>query len=200
MSQRYSFLYGSIWVALLSLTGCGYTFQGSGSILPPDVRKIQIPMVENRSTESGLSTLITEALRNRFERFGVVTVVEKPSEADAILNIKVLKLEKENSTATSRTDTSLQEVTTLTLAGELRKTDGTLLWRDPGVSSSKIFASAGNAVVTSSAQFAQGGIGAADLGSLDTRELSRGQQTEALAELSDDLASKIYDEAVAPDF
>ena len=79
--------------------GCGYTFHGGGSVLPPDVTKVMIPMVENNSTEPGLGAIVTEALRDQFERFGALSVVDSYGEADAVLDAKILEI-KNNYTTT----------------------------------------------------------------------------------------------------
>lgn len=181
-------------------SGCGYTFQGAGSVLPPDVTRVYIPMVENHSAENGFSSTMTEALRERFERYGVVNVVETAGEADAILNVTVNRVQQGTQSVTSTTDTALQQNTTVTLSGELRRLSGEILWRNPSIRISRAFGTASQAVVTSSVDFASGSLGAGDLGSLDNRELSRGQEREALTTLAEEAAASIYDEAVAPDF
>lgn len=185
---------------LLLLAGCGYTFQGSGTVLPPDIKRIQIPIVENESTESGLSRVVTEALRDRFERYGVVTIVDNISEADAILNAKILNVRRETETVTSDTDTTLQSNTTLTVAAELKRVTGPILWRDANMSVSRTTGATSSVVVTSSPEFAQGTLGSQQLSALGSREVERGQESQSLDILADEVARRIYDAAVAPDF
>ncbi len=185
---------------LLGLSGCGYSLQGSGSILPPDIKTIGIPMVENSSTEPGLSTLVTEALRDRFERFGVVNVSENEQSADAILEARIIKIGRKTSTVTASTDSALQYDTTLEVAAELRRIGGGVLWREPHMLVTKSYGTTSDVVVTSSADFSSGNIDSADLNSLNTREVARSQEQEALSSLAEMLAVKIYDEAVSPDF
>jgi outer membrane lipopolysaccharide assembly protein LptE/RlpB len=187
-------------VALSVLCACGYTFKGSGSALPPDVVKINIPLAENNTVESGLGLVVTEALRDRFDRFGVITVVDSESEADAVLRAKVLKLQRESQTSTSQTDTVLQARTVLVMAAELRRITGPLLWSNPNLLVSKAFGTSSSVVVTSSADFAGGNLSASDLSALDTRELSRGEEKKALEDLAEEVARRVYDEAVAPEF
>lgn len=190
----------SLILIAIALSSCGYTLQGSGSVLPPDVKVIAIPLVQNASTESGMTTVMTEALRDRFERFGVVSVVDDPDEADAILKARITKVTRNQRTSTSKTDQQLQLDTVLTLAAELRRVTGPVLWRDNNISVSKAFGTTSGVVVTTSPDFASGTLGAADLGNLDDREVSRGQEQDALRALADEAASQIYDSAVAPDF
>ena len=185
---------------LLAMAGCGYTFQGSGSVLPPDVKKIFIPLVENNSTEPGLAVLVTEALRDRFDRFGVVTVVDSLDQADAVLRGKILSLKRKTKTVTGTTDQTMQVDTTITVSAELKRVAGAALWRTASMTVSKATGTVGNAVVTTSSDFASGSLASQDLEGMSSREISRSQEQEALNQLADDLARQIYDQAVSPDF
>lgn len=181
-------------------SGCGYTFTGAGSILPPDVKRVYIPLTENNSTELGLSDVVTEALREQFDSYGVVTVVDSQNQADAVLRTTVLSVKRTTRSTTSSTDAALQLDTKLTISAELVRVTGPVLWRDGEISVSKSFGGDRNVVITSSADFASGSIGAEDIATLDPREVARGQEQEVLATLAEDAARKIYDDAVAPDF
>lgn len=195
-------LFGTVKVALLSiiLTSCGYQLQGGGSVLPPDVKQVYIPLVENNSTEAQLTLLMTEALRDRFERFGVLTVTDSANEADAILKARIKGLKKEVRSSTAGTDTALQYDLVITVAAELQKIGGGLLYRESDMRISRAYGATSGTVVTSSADFAGGSLSGGDLGSLDSREVSRGQEQELYLEIADLVAKRIYDEAVAPDF
>lgn len=184
----------------LIMSGCGYSFQGGGSILPPGIKTVQIPLVQNDSTESRLTVLLTESLRDEFERYGVLGVVDDSSEADAILKARILKLERETSTVTAATDTALQYETSMTVAAELRSRAGEVLWRNKNMRVSRSIGGASSVVVTSSSDFAEGSIGSGDLAGLSTREVSRGQEHNAFQQLSQVVARKMYEEAVAPEF
>lgn len=190
-------------LSTLNLVGCGYQFQGSGSVLPPDVKRVYIPLVENNSTESGLTTLFTEALRDRFEQYGVVTVVDDIGDSDAILKTRILKVRRETGAVSGNTDSAIQLDTTMQLAAELRRVTGSVLWKNSGFEVSKSFGSINQTVVTSSADFASSGLGLSDfatLGQSGSREVQRGQERNILAQLANEAALKIYDAAVAPDF
>lgn len=188
---------------LLFLSGCGYTFQGSGSVLPPDVKKIYIPLVENNSTQSGLTTVFTESLRERFERYGVVTVVDDISEADAVLKTRILKVQRQTGAVNGASDSAIQLDGKMQLAAELRRTSGAVLWKNPGFEVSQTYGSVNETVVTSSSDFAASGLDQANfatLGQNGSREVQRGQERNVLQQLADEAASKIYEAAVAPDF
>lgn len=185
---------------LLNIAGCGYSFQGSGSILPQDVKTVAIPIAENDTTSPALGQRFTEALRSRFDRYGVVRVIESEGEADAVLDAKILKLENKIRETTSKTDIALESSLVMTVSAELRRRNGQILYRNANLSASDTIAGVGDVVVTSSSGFAQSGIDSGTLGSLGAREVQRGQQSEALENLLDEAAQKIYLEAVAADF
>lgn len=184
----------------LALAGCGYTFRNSGSVLPNTVKKIYIPFAENRSTEGQLTRLLTESLRDEFERYGVVTVVEEPSEADATLRITIMELKRRSLTVAGRSSTDNQRTTSLLIRGELKDRDGKVLWQEPSLNVGKGFGTSRAAVVTSGAGFVGGTLGAGDLAGLGERELQRGQEQAALSDLADEAAAQIYEEAVAEPF
>lgn len=189
-----------ILICALILSSCGYSFQGGGSVLPPDVRRIQIPLAQNNSTEPGLDQVLTEAIVDRFERFGVITVVEEREEADAVLFTRILELRQDTATSTSNTDVALQQQSTMLVSGELRRVTGPVLWKTARLTATSSFGSTGDVVVTSSAGFAGGSLGAGDLAQLNAREVARSQEGEVLDVLAEDIARKIYDAAVAPEF
>lgn len=190
----------SLLLVAILVSSCGYTFRGSGSVLPADVKNIYIPRVENGSTELGLADVVTEALREEFDSYGTVSVVEKQGDADAILKVVITDVKKSTSTVDPTTNTALQMDTTMLLGGELRRTTGQILWRENTMKVSKGYAANQNVVVTSSADFASGSISSSDLASLSSRDISRGQEAQALNNLASDAARMVYDKAVAPDF
>ena len=191
------FLWGGV---VLCSVGCGYQFQGGGSVLPAEVKKIYVPRVASVSTNPKIVGLLTDALRDRFDKFGVVQVVDSLEEADAVLEVKLLKSKKGSLTSTSATDRSLQVDNQLTLSGALTRITGQVLWSNPSFTISKSSANARSALITTSAAFSGSGLGAADIVGLSDREVSRSQEQAALATLVDLAAKQVYSEAVAPDF
>jgi outer membrane lipopolysaccharide assembly protein LptE/RlpB len=187
-------------VVVIFSSGCGYTFRGSGSVLPADVKTVYIPRVENGSTELGLADVVTEALRDEFDSYGTVSVVEKQSDADAILNVRIIDVKSTTGTVNASTNTALQMDATMLLSGELRRTTGQLLWRENNLKVTKEYAANQSVVVTTSPDFASGSISAADLSSLSSRDISRGQESQALNDLAVNAARMIYDKSVATDF
>ena len=191
---------GLLAVLFAAVQGCGYAFQGSGSILPQDIKTVAIPLAENNTTEPGLGQRFTEALRSRFDRYGAVKVVEDEDEADAVLYAKVVDVESKVSDVTSTTDIELESELVLTIAAELRRRNGQLLYKNGGMSISDSAASDRNVVVTSSSQFAQSDISSGQLDNLGSREVARGAGTQVLEDLLEEASRRLYLEAVAADF
>ena len=115
--------------------------------------------------------IASEALRDRFERFGVLSIVDERGEADAVLKGAILNVKQDTSTTTSRTDTALEVNTTITLAGEMRKTDGELLWRNKGFTVTRPFGSPKSRMILVGAS----GVGARRADRLRRAEWTRGQ-------------------------
>ncbi len=193
-------VFGGLAVIAIVMSGCGYSFQGSGSILPPDIKTVSIPLAENNTTESGLGQRFTESLRSRVDRYGAVKVVDEEEDADAVLVAKVLDVQTEVSDTTSNTDIELESEVVLTVSAELRRKNGQLLYRNARMSISDSAASVGDVVVTSSSQFAQSSIGSGTLDSLGSREVARGQGTQVVEDLIEEASRRIYLDAVAADF
>lgn len=183
-----------------TVSACGYTFRGSETSLPPDVKKIYIPQVVNESTKLGLSQVMTDALRDEFDGYGTVSVVDTQSEADAVLKVTVLDVKETTSATRSDNNTALQMQTTMFLTGELQRITGPVLWREPMLRVSQTFGADSSVVVRSSLNFASGPIGPNDLAGLSNREIARGQEADALRSLSSNAARQMYDKSVAPDF
>ena len=184
----------------LVVSGCGYTFQGSSSILPDDIKTIYIPMVENETAEPGLSIQFTEILKNRFDRYGVVRVVENKEQADAIFKAKIVEIKSTSKGVTSETDIEVEVQLTMVVNAELSRKNGQILWRQNNFAASDDYGSTSDTVITSSSDFASGGIGATQLGSLNSHEVARGQSEETMNSLMEEMSRQLYISSVASNF
>jgi len=187
-------------ISVLILSGCGYALQGGGSVLPPDVKNIYLPTAQNNSTELGLALVVTDAIREQFEGYGVVTMLDSIVGADAIMRVKILSVKQNTRSVSAGTNAAGMQAVRLTVGAELSRLDGQVLWSDPGITVSTTFGSDPTSVVTSSSEFAGGTISSGDLSSLSSRDVSRNQGRQALITLADTLAQTMYDKAIAPDF
>ena len=75
-------------IILLFLYSCGF-YSLSGS-LPPHIKTISIPMVENETAEFGIAENITDGIQNRFNDEGILKVIDE--NADSILRGTVKKI------------------------------------------------------------------------------------------------------------
>ena len=184
----------------LGASGCGYTLQGSGSVLPPDVKTIYIPFAENDSTEGSFGNIFTEALRDQFERFGTVIVSDERSGSDAELISRIKSVKRQTRAVTSTTDIAQQFDTTVTIEARLVKKNGAQLWSNPNIQVSSAVAAAQLGLQSGSTSFASGLGSASELSKLDPRQFARSQEQAALETLAQAASLKIYNDSVAPDF
>lgn len=181
-------------------SACGYRFQGSGSVLPADVQTVAVLPVGNNTTVTGIARDLEEALRTSFESYGVLRVVEQDERPDAVVKAKILKIDRNVKSVTGPSDVALEYDLVMTIAAELRRKNGQLLYTNPTLSAVETFASTSDVVVTSSSAFAQSGIDSSSLAGLESNELSRGAQRAALGDLVEEVARRLYLDAVASDF
>jgi len=113
----------------LVLAGCGYSFRGS---LPAHVRTVAVVVLENKTQEPGVESLITSALVEAIVSSGRLRLV-RAEEADAILSGSVVGYTIE-SLAFDRnanvTQYRLRIALNLTLHDTKRKED---LWKEDGI-------------------------------------------------------------------
>jgi hypothetical protein len=69
----------------LILVACGYNLRGTGSSLPPHIKKVVIPMFSNLTTRFDLDVKLTEKIRSEFVARGRVELTGDEDSADAIL-------------------------------------------------------------------------------------------------------------------
>ena len=74
-----------ICICLIS-GGCGYRLRGTGSSLPPHIKKVQVPMFENQTTRYELDRKLTQGLIDELISRGKVDIVASSEAADAVLS------------------------------------------------------------------------------------------------------------------
>ncbi|MBT8342664.1 MAG: hypothetical protein HKP58_20640 [Desulfatitalea sp.] len=107
--------------------GCGYRLVGSGS-LPSGVTRIAVPVLENRTGESGLEIIVTNAILDEMTRRQKNLVVDE-TQAEAILAGSINSL----SATTAGRATLLNAVErrlAITASLTLKRTNGDVLWQD----------------------------------------------------------------------
>jgi outer membrane lipopolysaccharide assembly protein LptE/RlpB len=77
-------------LSALALIACGYSLRGTGSFLPPNIKKIQIPIFVNRTTRYELDKRLTQSVHDEFVARGKVEITSDAKLADAVLNGVIL--------------------------------------------------------------------------------------------------------------
>jgi len=84
------FIQISIYVLILTNFGCGY-YSLAGSI-PPHIRSISIPLLDNQTAEFGISEEITDNLLEKFTDENILRVVDEEN-SDSILKGSIVQAE-----------------------------------------------------------------------------------------------------------
>jgi outer membrane lipopolysaccharide assembly protein LptE/RlpB len=69
----------------LVLLHCGYTLRGTGSNLPPGIKRVDVPMFKNMTTRFDLDVKLTQSVIDELVARGKVQIVRDSGNADAIL-------------------------------------------------------------------------------------------------------------------
>ena len=69
----------------LGQPGCGYRLEGSGVLLPKHIRRIAVPVFQNKTFQRDLETDVTNAIIRELDRRGGVELVNDVTQADAVL-------------------------------------------------------------------------------------------------------------------
>ena len=80
-----------IILAILFFKGCGYKLSGSGKYIPQELKKIAIPDFENLTTRYEAEQFVTYAIRDEFIKRSAMVLVEKISDAEALLEGEIVK-------------------------------------------------------------------------------------------------------------
>jgi hypothetical protein len=72
-------------LACLLLVNCGYYLRGTGSSLPPHIKKVDVPMFKNLTTRFELEVRLTQSVISELVARGKVEVTSDSSGADAVL-------------------------------------------------------------------------------------------------------------------
>ena len=124
-------------ICLGILSGCGYHLAGQGS-LPGGVERITINVLENRSTESGIETKITNALINEFNRRrpgGIVDIAD----AQAVLAGTIDTIAW-NTLSHRGVNIAAERRVSVSLSLALTDTREKVLWKRSGLSAEQAYA------------------------------------------------------------
>jgi Lipopolysaccharide-assembly len=71
--------------AAASAAGCGYALQGRGITTDPSVKRIGVPLFQDRTGKRGLDARVTAAVINELMKRGRFTVVKDTTGVDAVV-------------------------------------------------------------------------------------------------------------------
>ena len=74
----------TLFLLSCGLWGCGYRLEGMATSLPPEIQKIAIPTLRNRTLEARIENIFTRALIREFNQDRRLRVVRE-GEADCVL-------------------------------------------------------------------------------------------------------------------
>lgn len=188
-------------VLFILLQACGYSFQGDRLVVPEGVSKIYLSITGDGTPRGKDAELaLKDAIESRFDRTSVITLVENRIEADSVLEVKIINYSDGNTATTSTTDSGLQKEATITVASSLIKSyDNSLIWNG-ALSSSKSFGSTSGSVLQGSSDFAESGLTAGSIGSLNNNELLQSQESEVLETITTKLAKDLFLKIFASEF
>jgi outer membrane lipopolysaccharide assembly protein LptE/RlpB len=124
-------VFASLFVALLTLSGCGYHTLGAATHLPPDVRTLSVPVFATRTETYGVEGAMTDAVIREFAartRFRVTP--SSSADADAVLHGTILKEVVSPLTYNSATQQSSSFLITLIVSVTLNARDGRVLYEN----------------------------------------------------------------------
>lgn len=116
------------FTAGLLLAGCGYHLARPGNNLPPQIKRLAIPVLKNDTMEPGLEAKLTDELRRRFAESGWVSLADA-DQADAVLLGTVTKF-KTAPISFSTSDYAVEYRAQLRVSIRLIDRDQVVLWSD----------------------------------------------------------------------
>ena len=80
-------------LAITSLAACGYHVAGQGSALPPDVKKLAVPIFNNQSKQFRIEQRVSRDITRQLIERTRYKVTADPAEADAVIQGTVKDVE-----------------------------------------------------------------------------------------------------------
>ncbi len=72
---------------------CGYHLRGTGSSLPPHIKRLSVPMFANRTTRFELDLKLTQGVIDEMISRGKVEITDEMDNADAVLIGEILRFQ-----------------------------------------------------------------------------------------------------------
>jgi outer membrane lipopolysaccharide assembly protein LptE/RlpB len=123
-------------VLVMIIWGCGYRFTGGGNF-PLNIKSIFVPVFENKTSETGIETIITNDFIFELTRSSKVSVVEKET-ADAVLWGVITSVSAQTVSRSGR-QTPLERRVKMLLNLKLTDQQGKVLWAIRGFSDDETY-------------------------------------------------------------
>ena len=122
---------------LIFVSGCGYRFAGTGDF-PEGTESIFIPILENRTSESGLEKQITDDLIYEFTKNSKDILARSIDDADAVLYGIIRSI---GTKTISRVDpnTSSERRVKISVDMKLVVPEGRVIWREEGITANEAY-------------------------------------------------------------
>jgi len=119
-------LFAAVWA------GCGYTREGRGVNLRPEIRRVAIPTFRNDTYEADLEATLTDSVRREFllHRWVEMTDVEH---ADAVV-VGIIKKFSTSAISFSKTKFATEYRASIQAQIKIVLTDGKVIWEDRNLS------------------------------------------------------------------
>jgi outer membrane lipopolysaccharide assembly protein LptE/RlpB len=122
-------IYG-ILLGILLLAGCGYQVRGRETNLPSEIHSLAIPILDNRTDQTGIESDVTQALAAKFISTKQLSVTTRSS-ADALLTGRILSFSTTTVAVTTSTQVSTEYRATLVVEFTFQTLkDGKVLFRE----------------------------------------------------------------------
>jgi hypothetical protein len=181
-----------IYLAFLSLLGCGYQFAGRSDLFPKDIHSVYVEPFLNRTRDVGLGTEITTALRGELYRRGELQLVDQADRADAILSGVVRSFDSVTASV-NQNDEVLQYEATLVVDTTFRRREPSeILWRGQGIRLNEIYAGERAAVVTTSSKFQNQTLNTSNVRSLTDIQLTETESRRMREDLMERFARELH--------
>lgn len=120
-------------VALVVMSGCGYSLAGRGSFLPDYIRTIGVPQFGNVTPYDTVEQVITERVRSEFIGRGRYTVLPQSSGVDAVLTGEITNITISPASFTEQQQASRYNVTVIARLEFKDLKTNTVLWNNPSL-------------------------------------------------------------------
>jgi hypothetical protein len=183
----------AVFIAALTLAGCGYHFGASGTNLPKDAKTIYVERFVNRTRQTSLNDEFMVYMKDEIASHKRLTIVDDPSEADLLLTGQITQyLQVPNAFNSILEPTQYAE--TLTVRAWLRdKHANKVIWSTNYMSDTENYGTVAQNVVNTTPTFLQQTLRSNDIARLSDLQTAETQERSSRTQMMANLAQHMYD-------